>query len=263
MPEQPIPKELSQALEGLALARVIYYDEIDSTNEQGLLLASQGIADSTLLVADKQTAGRGRFRRKWVTTPGTSLAFSLILQPNPAEAQHLSLFSLLGGEAVRRAVQTVCDKPALVKWPNDVLLDGRKTAGILAESAWQGGQLSGLVLGIGINILTGSVPPADELLYPATCLEEHCSNLPQRYDFLASVLQQIFSLRKEFATPLFMQQYNQHLAFKGQRVSLGGTAGETVSGILVDVDANGCLRLRNEDGTISSHPIGDLRLRKQ
>jgi BirA family biotin operon repressor/biotin-[acetyl-CoA-carboxylase] ligase len=142
-----------------------------------------------------------------------------------------------------------------------VLLDGRKTAGILAESAWQGGSLGGLVLGIGINILPGSVPPADELLYPATCLQEHCPNPIERYAFLAAALEKLITLRREITSAAFLADFNEHLAFKGQAVNLSATGGEPVSGILQDVGPDGCLRLLDESGQINSYPVGDLRLR--
>jgi BirA family biotin operon repressor/biotin-[acetyl-CoA-carboxylase] ligase len=261
--QNPTPAELTQALSALPLARVIYFDKTDSTNAQGLLLAAQGAQDHTLLVAERQSAGRGRFGRKWVTAPGTSLAFSLIIRPTPEETAHLNLFALLGASAVRAAAQSICRCSTLVKWPNDVLLDGRKTAGILAESAWQGEALKGLVLGIGINVLPGSVPPVKGLLYPATCLQEHCPTPVERYAFLASVLEQLISLRREIISAAFLADFNEHLAFKGQAVSLGATGGDPVSGILQDVGPDGCLRLKNADGQINSYPVGDLRLRPE
>ncbi|BBB49363.1 biotin--[acetyl-CoA-carboxylase] ligase [Pelolinea submarina] len=261
MQENQTPIQLTQALSALPLARVLYFEETDSTNAQGLLLAAQGAEDNTLLVAERQSAGRGRFGRKWVTAPGTSLAFSLVMRPTPAEAAHLSLFALLGASAVRRAAQIMCGCSALVKWPNDVLLDGRKTSGILAESAWQGDKLSGLVLGIGINILPGSVPPDEGLLYPATCLQAHCALPIERYAFLASVLEQLISLRGELTGAAFLADFNEHLAFKGQMVSLSATGSDPVSGILQGVGSDGCLRLLDENGQINSYPVGDLRLR--
>lgn len=263
MQTNPVPAELIRALRALPLARVVYFEETDSTNAQGLLLAAQGAQDNTLLVAEQQSAGRGRFGRKWVTAPGTSLAFSLILKPTPAEAAHLSLFALLGASAVRAAAQAECQCSALVKWPNDVLLDGRKTSGILAESAWQGENLGGLVLGIGINVLPGSVPPAEELLYPATCLQAHCPIPVERYAFLASVLENLITFRRDLTSTRFLADFNQHLAFKGQAVNLSATGGAPAGGILQDVGSDGCLRLLDENGQVNSYPVGDLRLRPE
>lgn len=257
------PLTLSKALDGLPLTRVVYFEETDSTNAQGLEMAARGAENHTLLVAEKQSAGRGRFGRKWVTEPGTSLAFSLILRPTSAEAVHLSLFALLGASAVRAAAQSICNCSALVKWPNDVLLDGRKTSGILAESAWQGEELSGLVLGIGINVLPGSVPPAGELLYPATCLQAHCAIPVDRYEFLANVLENLITFRRDLTSVEFLADFNAHLAFKGQAVNLSGTGGEPASGILQDIGPDGCLRLQDDNGQIHSYPVGDLRLRPQ
>jgi BirA family biotin operon repressor/biotin-[acetyl-CoA-carboxylase] ligase len=261
MQNYTVPLELSRALENVPLASVVYFEETDSTNAQGLEMATRGAENHTLLVAERQSAGRGRFGRKWVTEPGSSLAFSLILQPISAEAAHLSLFALLGASAVRAAAQAICHCDAQVKWPNDVLLDGRKTSGILAESAWQGETLSGLVLGIGINVLPGSVPPPEELLYPATCLQAHCPIPVERYTFLASVLENLIVMRRDLTLSSFLSDYNEHLAFKGQAVNLSATGGEPAGGILQDVGPDGCLRLLDDNGQIKSYPVGDLRLR--
>jgi len=90
------------------------------------------------------------------------------------EIHKLALFSPLGALALCLSISMHCEVQAEIKWPNDVLLNGRKTAGILAESHWQENRLSGLVLGIGVNLLKESVPPDDQILFPATCVQAHC-----------------------------------------------------------------------------------------
>src|SRR5512133_797681 len=122
---------LQSALKGLAIPAIHFFEETDSTNERALMLAAQGASEFTLVIADRQTAGRGRFGRKWETAPGASLAFTVILHPTSEEQQRLSLFSFLGAVAICRAIESHCLIFPRVKWPNDVLLDGRKTCGIL------------------------------------------------------------------------------------------------------------------------------------
>jgi BirA family biotin operon repressor/biotin-[acetyl-CoA-carboxylase] ligase len=256
-------EKLENALQGLPLGRICFFEETDSTNEQGLKMAAQGADELTLLVAERQTAGRGRLGRKWVTAPGASLAFSLILKPSQAEISHLSLFSLLGGLAVCLAIEDYAQITAQVKWPNDVLLNGMKTAGILAESCWQGEQLAGVVLGIGINLQPGSAPPAGEVLYPATCLQDHTPVTVERLPFLRAVLAQLIALRQQIMGENFIQEYTRRLAFVNQPVMLSSGQGDSCSGVVLGVQADGQLRLRLAGGTEASFPIGELRLRPE
>ena len=248
----------------LPIPKTYYYQEIDSTNEQGLKLAAHGVNEFTLLIAERQTAGRGRLGRKWVTGEGTSLAFSLIFQPKSEEIPSISLFSLLGALAVCRAIKATCPNASpKVKWPNDVLLANKKTAGILAETEWRGNKLTGLVLGIGINILEGSVPPPDELLFPATCVQAHCDIEINRFDFLTAVLKEIIVLRPEIRGAAFIKEYCQHLAFIGQTVFLKSGDGKAVQGELVGVEGDGSVILRDKSGRESNYPIGDMHLRPE
>jgi BirA family biotin operon repressor/biotin-[acetyl-CoA-carboxylase] ligase len=254
-------ESIRKAAKGLPIPQVIHFEEIDSTNEYALKIAGEQAQEFTLVIAERQTAGRGRLGRKWVTTPGTSLAFSLILKPKPAEIDHLGLFSLLGGLAVCKAIRKTCAVNAQVKWPNDVLLERQKTAGILAEACWQGEQLVGVVLGIGVNLMPGSVPPPDTLLFPATCVQAHCSHDVDRMDFLIAVLEQVIQLRRSILEDSFLAEYKRHLAFVGEQVRLSGRSVESVGGVLAGVDGNGQLLLQMETGEQESFPIGDLHLR--
>lgn len=255
-------ENLSKLEKELSIPKIHYFEETDSTNEQGLKLAAEGAPEFTLLIAERQTAGRGRMGRRWVTGEGTSLAFSMILRPTSAEIPRMSLFSLMGGLAVCRAIEATCGQASpQVKWPNDVLLEKKKTAGILAETNWQGDKLTGLVLGIGINIFEGSVPPAKETQFPATCVQSHCSKQIDRNNFLAVVLHHIIQLRPTLLESAFFEDYSRHLAFVEQEVFLKSNKGNPIKGILTGIGQDGQLVLRDEDGNKKSYPIGDLHLR--
>jgi BirA family biotin operon repressor/biotin-[acetyl-CoA-carboxylase] ligase len=161
--------DLKTALSGLPLGQIHYFSEIGSTNDFAHTLLEEGAADGALVVADAQTQGRGRLGRKWITVPGAALAFSLALKPEAHELEHLAFFAPLAGLAVCQALVENYGLPAEVKWPNDVLIERRKTCGILVEAVWQGSQLQGVVAGIGVNVASSAVPPDDEVLFPATC----------------------------------------------------------------------------------------------
>ena len=145
---------LNEILAGTPVREFRYFDSISSTNDEALHWSDAGAADFSLVIAEEQTKGRGRFERHWVTNPASALAFSLILQPTPEEKNQLALFASLCGLALRDTLETQLGLQAKIKWPNDVLIERRKTAGILVEANWSGDQISGIVLGIGVNVTT-------------------------------------------------------------------------------------------------------------
>src|SRR5215207_7881393 len=129
--------ELRKALSKLSLGDVRYFDSIGSTNNEALAWATRGAKDLSLVIADEQTAGRGRLDRKWFTPKGTALAFSLFLRPTVDEKPHLTRIVGLAALAVAESLRTR-GLAAQIKWPNDILLMGHKVSGILVESVWSG-----------------------------------------------------------------------------------------------------------------------------
>ncbi|HEY60441.1 MAG TPA: biotin--[acetyl-CoA-carboxylase] ligase [Anaerolineae bacterium] len=254
-------EKLIKKLQGLHIAEMRFFETIGSTNEEALQWAFIGAGDNSLVIANQQTAGRGRGKRRWITIHGSSLAFSLILKPTKNEMLHLPLFSPLGALAVSEAAESLCKVPAQVKWPNDVLLYGKKAAGILAESCWVEGKLESLVVGIGVNIAPESVPPLNNLLFPATCLEIACSKAIDRLDVLKTILENFFSLREKLGDNEFFNKWQKKLAFKGEEVYLYDDKNVTQRGTLIGVDQQGYIILKNENGQKNHFPIGDLHLR--
>ncbi len=251
---------LQQTLADLPLPAIRTFDTIGSTNDEALAWAEADAMDGSLVVADQQTKGRGRLGRAWVTNPGAALAFSLILRPTVAEQENLGLFSPLAGLAVCLALQGL-GLPAEIKWPNDVLLARRKTCGILAESAWQAGQVHGVVVGIGINIAPASVPPADQVQFPATCVEEQLGRQLDRWKLLHAVLESFFEWRSRLGSAEFFRAWEERLAFKGEQVTLKNSGGQSFDGLLLGVNDQGNLRLRMDDGTEKMVSVGDVHLR--
>src|SRR5690242_7641436 len=129
--------ELKRTLSKLPLGDVKYFDSIGSTNNEALAWATGGAPDLSMVIADEQTAGRGRLDRKWFTPKGSALAFTLILHPTTEEKPHLSRIVGLAALAVAQSLRTR-GLNAQIKWPNDVLIEGRKVCGILVESVWSG-----------------------------------------------------------------------------------------------------------------------------
>lgn len=252
--------DLVRALSGLPIPDIRFFETIGSTNDEGMAWAEAGAADGSLVVAEQQTKGRGRLGRSWVTNPDAALAFTLILRPTQAEMEHIGLFSPLAGLAVCLVLQGM-GLPAEIKWPNDVLLARQKTCGILAESTWHGGQLQGVVVGVGINVAPSSIPPAEQLQFPATCVEDALGQPVDRAALLRDILAEFFAWREKLAAPEFFQAWEERLAFKGEVVELKNTENETVTGVLTGVDEQGNLRIHLTGGGVKLVSAGDVGLR--
>jgi len=255
-------KTLAKQLADLPLGELRYSDRLPSTNTTALEWVAQCPPEYSLVVADHQTAGYGRNQRAWHAQAGASLSFSLILYPHPEERLALPLFSALAAMAVCTALDAFKPSPqAQIKWPNDVLLDGKKCAGILCEAVWQGNVLSGLVMGMGVNISSAALPPASTLLFPATCLEDVLDKKMDRWEFLHHTLKQFIHLRKSFPSSSFVNDWRTRLAFLGQPVTITSIDGKSHHGIMQDVDEQGYLVLKEKTGQLLSFPLGDVSLR--
>lgn len=136
---------------------VLYFDTIDSTNTKAQELAEKGYQSGTLVVADKQESGKGRRGRSWVSPSGTGVFMTLMIKPdiNPNNASMLTLVAAL---AVAKAITSVTGEEALIKWPNDIVVNGKKVCGILTEMNAQFDYINHIVVGIGINVHNESFP---------------------------------------------------------------------------------------------------------
>jgi BirA family transcriptional regulator, biotin operon repressor / biotin---[acetyl-CoA-carboxylase] ligase len=247
-----------QSLKKLPIGAIRYFDSIGSTNDEALAWAAQGAPDLSIVIADEQTAGRGRLDRKWFTPKGSALAFSLILRP--VDNTHLS--RTVGLAAL--SIADSCAKFGLspqIKWPNDILLNGKKTAGILIETIWSGDQVTALVIGMGINILNQSIPPADQLKFPATSLEAELGRPLEREGFLQEVLSRLAARRSEMDSNHFMVDWENYLAYKNEAIQITNGAKETMIGELVGLGADGSLLLRDQLGNQLTVHVGDVSLR--
>jgi BirA family biotin operon repressor/biotin-[acetyl-CoA-carboxylase] ligase len=256
-------ENINRALNDLKIPAFRFFKETDSTNTQALKWVSQGAPEYSLVIAEAQTAGRGRNGRKWVTTPGSSLAVSVVLHPSIQEREKLGLFSLLGGYSVLKVLEENYHINAQVKWPNDVLIENKKTAGVLAESLWQGENLQGLVLGIGINLMMPSIPSSDLLLFPATCIEAHTKDYINPVESLVYLIEALIELRESILSSTFIPQYESSMAYKNQLITLDAGRGEIYSGTLRGIDNQGKIIIRIADGTEQVFPVGDVKLRPQ
>ncbi len=252
---------LASLLAALPVPQIRSFDTIGSTNDEALSWAAAGAVDGCLVAADQQTQGRGRMNRRWITRPGAALAFSLILRPRLEEIGRMAFFSPLGALAICRALEDSLGLAPQIKWPNDVLLEGRKAAGILLETAWLGERSEGIVIGIGLNVTPASVPPAGELLFPATSIEEAAGHPVDRFALLREILWALFAWRSRLNEGAFRLAWEQRLAFRGEWVRIEGTGSEPVTGQVLGIDSSGGLLLRSSAGEAITITVGDVHLR--
>ena len=149
-----------------------------------------------------------------------------------------------------------------IKWPNDVLLLGRKVSGILVESVWSGHEIDCMVVGVGINVLKGAVPPIDdEGQFPATSLEDELGYPPERAEILFDILSNMINMRPQLGSDEFLNRWNESLAFLGQEVQVEVGNEVPVTGLILGLESDGSLRLRDGHDKTVAVRFGDVRLR--
>jgi BirA family biotin operon repressor/biotin-[acetyl-CoA-carboxylase] ligase len=253
-------RELQKALASIPLGGFRYFQSLGSTNDEGLAWAAQGAPDLSLVAADEQTAGRGRSGRKWFTPAGTALAFSLILRPTAPERLHPARTTGLGALALSDCLRGR-GLVAQIKWPNDVLANGKKVAGILVESVWTAEALDSSVLGMGVNVTAASVPPADRLSFPATSLEDELGHAVGRTELLADVLKELINWRSRLGTDGFVRAWEERLAYRGQQVAIVRDDRSSLKGELLGLEPDGSLRVQEAGGKIHNVRFGEVHLR--
>ena len=272
---------VSEVLRGGLYTRVVgrrfeYFQSLPSTMDEAKRLAEEGAEEGMVVLAEEQTAGRGRFRREWMS-PAGNLYLSVLLRPNVAALPYLTMLASL---AVARAVTQLTGLGCTIKWPNDVRVSGRKVSGILVESALNGPVVSYAVVGIGINV---AFDPAtvEELAGTATGLDAEARSPVDRTDLLRALLQEMDLLygmlrptrragaaRDANTAPsaedlaALRAEWRSLLDTLGSRVEVRWQ-GQSYIGRAEDVDPVGNLLLRQDDGEKLAIPAGDvLQLRE-
>jgi len=254
---------------------VHFWPEIRSTNDEARRLARAGAPEGTLVIAEHQTAGRGRLERRWEAPPGSSLLLSLIFRPTlaPAEAQRLTMVC---GLAIVEAIEATTGLAVGLKWPNDIVSavadtisavaepgsGAAKLGGILAEIELQGQAVAHAVVGVGLNV---NVHPAEfpqDLLLPATSLAQLLGKTVPRLPLLQALLRDVE--RRTLALAAGQSPYEEwaaRLVTLGQEVTVSGT-GPAFKGRAEGVSPDGALLVRRADGRLETVLAGDVTLRE-
>jgi BirA family biotin operon repressor/biotin-[acetyl-CoA-carboxylase] ligase len=153
------------------------------------------------------------------------------------------------------------DLPATIKWPNDVLVNERKLAGILVESSWTGNKPDAFVLGMGVNVSPEAIPLTERLLFPATSIESELGRTVDRAQVIHDILQRFISLRPGIGTEGFIQSWEKLLAYLGQQVNVDFGNGKQVQGVILGLNADGGLRLQIDGNRTLTANFGNVHLR--
>lgn len=240
---------------------VFSYKILDSTNNEIRKMAEQGAQDGTLVLAEEQDKGKGRRGRSWVTPAGSAVAMSLLLRPSIAPA-NASMITLVMGLAVTAACRELYHLDAQIKWPNDVVVNGKKICGILTEMSSEIDYINYVVIGTGINTYVQKFP--EELLQTAVSIHELFGTRPNRAELIACCMKKFESYYGQFLKTedlsLLMDEYNGYLAGKNGIVRVL-EPGNEYCGISEGINAKGELQVKREDGTVESVYAGEVSVR--
>lgn len=232
---------------------------VSSTQDVAKKRATEGAPEGTVIVAESQDHGRGRLGRRWISPPG-GLWLSVVLRPS-INPPRLARVTVLAAVTLALSIREVTGTDAGIKWPNDILINGKKVAGILTEAAISHNRVEHVILGIGINVnIDTSVFPHD-LLMPATALRDECGgevdieallmailkNLKREYDLLGRSYENLVDVWRKFSVTL------------GHKVKVSQT-GRFIEGKAVDLDEDGALLIKDENGKVVAVYAGDLIL---
>lgn len=198
---------------------IYYFDSIDSTNTKAKELAEEGHPSGTLVVADRQTAGKGRRGRSWESPTGIGIFMTLMLKPeiNP---NHASMLTLVAAMATTRAIRRVTGVPAMIKWPNDIVMNGKKVCGILTEMSAQFDYINHIVIGIGINVHNEDFP--EEIAQTASSIYLESGQHIHRASLIEAFLEEFEDVYAEYLKTEdmegLMKEYDAMLVNRGRQV---------------------------------------------
>jgi BirA family biotin operon repressor/biotin-[acetyl-CoA-carboxylase] ligase len=257
-----LPHDLATALAvagdrpGIFSRRVLWYAEVSSTNDVAAHLADRGEPEGSVVIADAQSAGRGRHGRIWASPPGAGLYMSTLMRP----ATHaVGLLTIAAGVALADGIQAATGLQPQLKWPNDVYIGGRKLAGILAEAGTSKSGVQHVVLGCGVNLMPAAYPP--DVAARATSIESELGRPVDRGLLLVECLVALDSryrdLQSRARATVIDRWRDRAVSTLGRRVEWD-VAGVTRHGVAEDIDDTGALLVR--DGTMRTRVIsGEVR----
>jgi BirA family biotin operon repressor/biotin-[acetyl-CoA-carboxylase] ligase len=258
VPDKLLPAEVLEGLKTRVFTGPVHHFEtLDSTNDLAKKLAAQGAPEGAVVVAEAQTGGRGRLGREWNSPPGVGLYVSLVLRPMlpPMELPQITLTTAV---AVVRAVRRVAGVAPGIKWPNDLLVNGKKLGGILTEMETESDRIRHVVVGLGLNVNNPGFPP--ELAGTATSLSLAGGGAYSRVKLLQAWLEEFEALYGRFLNqgfPEILEEWKRADETLGKAVTVRQGPRE-ISGQALDVAPDGALLLRTANGEIVRVTSGEI-----
>jgi BirA family biotin operon repressor/biotin-[acetyl-CoA-carboxylase] ligase len=257
------PLRLSEISNGLTASRLgqklHYLLEVDSTNSHARRLAESGAAEGEIVIAERQTQGRGRLGRSWFSPPYVNLYLSVILRPKlaPLAAPQITLMAAV---ALADTVGSFVSCEPAIKWPNDILIFGRKLAGILTESSLTSDGIDFVILGIGVNLNSPAAHMPREIRERATSLIEWSRDPVNREAFLRRLihdLERCYGILEESGFDAIASRWNSRFTLRGKRVRVEMIDG-VVLGAARGIDRDGALLLEDDTGRMRRVIAGDV-----
>ena len=236
--------------------RIVYMTSAHSTMDVARREAEDGAGEGTIVIAEEQTAGRGRFGRQWVSPPGLNLYFTVVLRPDVHRLRALAQVAPL---SVCRMLESHTSIRPLIKWPNDVLVERRKLAGILIETEFAGENPRYALVGIGLNVnFRPGGTPLDGI---ATSIAQELDKEVSRERVLANLMNHLEELyRRSSSGRQVHDLWRSRLDTLGREITVR-FQGEAFAGVAEDVDTEGNLILRRDDGSLMRFEAGEVSLR--
>lgn len=261
IPDSLIPSEIRWRLKTKIIGReILSYRKVDSTNTIAYELAEKGLKEGAIIVADEQARGRGRQGRFWQSPPNTGIYMSCILRPQMTPNE-IPKITLVAAVALARAVREFTGLAAMIKWPNDILIGGKKACGILTEMKAEQDSIDFIILGIGINVNT---QPKD-LPKSGTSLKSELRHFGRteglsRIDLVKKIIEMIeeyyIILKKRGSCPI-IEEWKSLSAMLGSRVKVT-LAGRAFEALAHDIDPDGALVVRLDSGVLEKVSSGDV-----
>jgi len=259
-PDLLIPSEINPLLETKWIGKKIHFFEaVDSTNTKAYEFALRGAREGEVVIAESQKKGRGRLGREWFSPPFSNLYLSVILRPKIPPHQ-ASLITLMAAVATAEALRKFSGLDPRIKWPNDVLLNDRKVAGLLNEIHSEADRIHFVILGIGINLNMDESMVSKEIRSRATSLKKEMGQTISRKEFLKTLLEELetwYEVFLEEGGTIILEAWRDRAQIQGKQVNVT-SFGETLRGVAIDVDSDGALILETETGERKRVVAGDV-----
>ena len=241
--------------------KIVYLQETDSTNTRAKILAEEDAPEGTVVIAEKQTKGRGRKGRSWLSPEGDGIYMSVILRPDmpPFEAPRITLLTAV---AVAEALLSQVQLPLRIKWPNDILINGKKIAGILTEISSEMDIIDYIVVGLGLNVNTPSDHFSGDLKKQSTSVLIETGETFPRVRLVQAFLhwfEKYYEILKKEGFTSVIERWHELADIIGRKIRVDGI-GKTYSGEVLNVDDDGVLILKDDNGDTHRIISGDVTL---